>query len=478
MKAAGFKPFSRPRVVTNNGVHAQFYVGNETNSVELDCQPFVTNGLIEVVRNVRVIWSSGGGLVTNEMNERVSVENHGGKVFCFTQDAATGSNVVAMTFSVEIITNKSQFQQRLQSIIRRADDTNSIAGGNGTNLLFTRVYNADTTRTSFIASLKQAGAELDDKTNAPAQLSAAVRKFFAGLGVNWESPAGKAVFFNDRNGLLFIKSTKADLDTVDKVLQMLNAVVPQIHIKTRFVEVPKGTVADFNRLLNASNAAAESFSGVLNPADARKVYHSLTAQKNSEIWGEPEVTTLSGRQCQMRATQVVTVVTNFAYQESITNNAGAVVPQMGTFETGPIVDLVPHVLADGYTINLTVTTSLTEFLGYASPPDVSNVVKNENRVQLPVVLPRFNQRQVSANLNLWDNQTAVLGGMSIKNIIKDKTPVLGSVPLMGRMFQSEHTNETEILVFVTATIVDPVGNRVHTDDELSFAQKGVPPQPK
>ncbi len=478
LKAAGFKPFSRPRVVTNNGVHAQFYVGNETNSVELDCQPFVTNGLIEVVRNVRVIWSSGGGLVTNEMNDRVSVENHGGKVFCFTQDAATGSNVVAMTFSVEIITNKSQFQQCLQSIIRRADDTNSIAGGNGTNLLFTRVYNADTTRTSFIASLKQAGAELDDKTNAPAQLSAAVRKFFAGLGVNWESPAGKAVFFNDRNGLLFIKSTKADLDTVDKVLQMLNAVVPQIHIKTRFVEVPKGTVADFNRLLNASNAAAESFSGVLNPADARKVYHSLTAQKNSEIWGEPEVTTLSGRQCQMRATQVVTVVTNFAYQESITNNAGAVVPQMGTFETGPIVDLVPHVLADGYTINLTVTTSLTEFLGYASPPDVSNVVKNENRVQLPVVLPRFNQRQVSANLNLWDNQTAVLGGMSIKNIIKDKTPVLGSVPLMGRMFQSEHTNETEILVFVTATIVDPVGNRVHTDDELSFAQKGVPPQPK
>jgi beta-lactamase regulating signal transducer with metallopeptidase domain len=28
LKAAGFKPFSRPRVVTNNGVHAQFYVGN------------------------------------------------------------------------------------------------------------------------------------------------------------------------------------------------------------------------------------------------------------------------------------------------------------------------------------------------------------------------------------------------------------------------------------------------------------------
>ncbi len=39
-------------------------------------------------------------------------------------------------------------------------------------------------------------------------------------------------------------------------------------------------------------------------------------------------------------------------------------------------------------------------------------------------------------------------------------------------------NETEILVFVTATIVDPAGNRVHADDELPFAPDKIPPQPK
>ena len=84
---------------------------------------------------------------------------------------------------------------------------------------------------------------------------------------------------------------------------------------------------------------------------------------------------------------------------------------------------------------------------------------------------------MTASLNLWDNQTVVVGGMSVKNIIKDSTPVLGSVPLVGRIFRSQHTNETEILVFVTATIVDAAGNRIHSDAEIPFARNEVPPQP-
>jgi hypothetical protein len=32
------------------------------------------------------------------------------------------------------------------------------------------------------------------------------------------------------------------------------------------------------------------------------------------------------------------------------------------------------------------------------------------------------------------------------------------------------------MIFVTATIIDPAGNRVHSDDELPFALTSVPPQ--
>ena len=62
---------------------------------------------------------------------------------------------------------------------------------------------------------------------------------------------------------------------------------------------------------------------------------------------------------------------------------------------------------------------------------------------------------------------------------KDKVPVLGDIPLMGRLFQSQSKNaiKKNLMIFVTATIVDPAGNRVHSDDELPFAQSAIPPQP-
>ena len=96
------------------------------------------------------------------------------------------------------------------------------------------------------------------------------------------------------------------------------------------------------------------------------------------------------------------------------------------------------------------------------------------------MLPRFTVRQVVTTVNIWDNQTIALGGMISSSVqtTKDKVPFLGDVPLLGRLFQSQSksTVKKNLMIFVTATIIDPGGNRVHTDDELPFAQVSVPPQ--
>ena len=104
-----------------------------------------------------------------------------------------------------------------------------------------------------------------------------------------------------------------------------------------------------------------------------------------------------------------------------------------------------------------------------------------NVVQSPVVLPDFTVRQVVTTVNVWDNQTVVLGGLISSTIqsTKDKVPFLGDLPLVGKLFQSQSktTQKKNLMIFVTATIVDPAGNRVHSDDELPFAQTAVPVQP-
>jgi general secretion pathway protein D len=159
----------------------------------------------------------------------------------------------------------------------------------------------------------------------------------------------------------------------------------------------------------------------------------------------------------------------------------AVVPTTQQIETGPILDVVPYVLSDGFTINMALIPSLTDFNGYDTPPTIPGVTGSLNVVQLPVILPDFTVRQVVTTVNVWDNQTVVLGGLISSQVqsTKDKVPVIGDIPGFGRLFQSasKTTTKKNLMIFVTATIVDPAGNRMHTDDMLPFAQTAIPEQP-
>jgi type II secretory pathway component GspD/PulD (secretin) len=169
------------------------------------------------------------------------------------------------------------------------------------------------------------------------------------------------------------------------------------------------------------------------------------------------------------------------HAQGIAAGTSSITPNTQQVETGPVLDVVPYVLSDGYTINLTLIPSLVDFAGYATPPPVQNVTGSLNVVQLPVVLPTFTVRQVVTTVNIWDNQTIVIGGLisSSTASTKDKVPILGDLPAVGVLFQSssKSVQKKNLMIFVTSTIVDPAGNRVHSDDELPFAQTAIPEQP-
>ena len=177
-------------------------------------------------------------------------------------------------------------------------------------------------------------------------------------------------------------------------------------------------------------------------------------------------------------------------QQNINTTPGvsSITPQTQSMETGPVLDVMPYVLSDGYTLNLTLIPSLTEFNGYDQAPDLASlggagvgISGNNQVVQLPVALPDFTVRQVITTVNVWDGQTVVLGGLISSQVVSenDKVPVIGDVPLLGRLFQSQTKSSVKknLMIFVTAMVVDPAGNRVHSDDELPFAQTTIPPQP-
>lgn len=166
----------------------------------------------------------------------------------------------------------------------------------------------------------------------------------------------------------------------------------------------------------------------------------------------------------------------------IAPGVSAITPTVQQIETGPILDVIPDVLSDGYTINLTLIPSLIEFTGYQNPPSLGNFsAAGLNVVLLPTALPEFSVREITTTVNVWDGQTVVLGGLVDSTVQeeKDSVPILGDVPILGRLFQSNQKTEDKrnLMIFVTATLIDPAGNRVHSDDELPFAQANIPTQP-
>ena len=163
------------------------------------------------------------------------------------------------------------------------------------------------------------------------------------------------------------------------------------------------------------------------------------------------------------------------------NNVGApsVTPFPEQMELGPVLDVIPCVLSDGVTINLTLIPTLMEFAGYDNPNEVkSSGILPPGTIMVPTVLPRFTVRQVVSTVNVWDGQTVVLGGLLSETVttIKDQVPMLGDLPLIGRFFRSEskNTSKKNLLIFVTPRIIDPAGNPLHSDDEMPFAQSGFP----
>ncbi|MGO9478571.1 MAG: M56 family metallopeptidase [Limisphaerales bacterium] len=299
------------------------------------------------------------------------------------------------------------------------------------------------------------------QSSGSTDISLAARQLFTTLGLNLDPP--KSVFFNGRLGVLFVRATGQDLDTVEKVVQVLNyAPPPQIHIKGRFIEtsaaMSKGLRTDFIPI------AATNVAGVLTGPNLRVVLHALEQNPGTETLAEPEVTTVSGRQTQMRATDVLSIVTNFVAQETGTNLG--IMPQQAQVELGPVLDTVASVLSDGYTIDLKAIASLTEFLGYDTPTNsIPTRSSSGESVTVPAILPRFRFRQAETQVKLRDGQTVVLGNLQGRFLINDK-----------EVSAKPDTDNKTVLVLITVTLVDPAGNRIHSDDDMLIAPNGIPLQ--
>ena len=392
--------------------------------------------------------------------------------------AAGGEAVDASSINIKLTLTDMRLADLLDAIVVAADhpikysvlDDGIVfsAGASSSPPLETRTFKVDTD--VFLTALQK-------QTGIQTNVIAGLKQILSSVGVDLSPP--KSIYLNITRGMLFVRATSPDLDTVEKVVQALTYTPPpQIHIKARFIEVPETMAKSLEAKLVPTGLT--NVAGVLSGPNLRPMLNALEQNQGTETLAEPEVTTLSGRQTQMRATQIITVITNFTYRETSTNSA--ITPQTTQVECGPVLDTIASVMPDGYTIDLKIIPSLTEFLGYDKPTNtIPTVTSTGAIVDVPTIRASFCVRQTEAHLKLWDGQTVVLGGLISSQVTttKDPVPVPGNRPAGDPLFRTQSTRtvkKQQLLVLITVTLVDLAGHRIHTDDEMLFARKNIPPQ--
>lgn len=262
-------------------------------------------------------------------------------------------------------------------------------------------------------------------------------------------------------------------------------------------------------LLLGSTAGAAAAPGVLALAGVftnpqfQLVIRALDQQKGIDLLSAPRVTTRSGEVARMELIREFRYPTQFDPPQvpQTTSSGGSFIPIPPTtpsaFETknlGVELEVEPTVGPDGYTIELNLSPRITEFDGfinygspintevqYANPANLLNVVSRTVQVSENVInQPIFSVRETRTQVTVYDGATVVLGGLMREDIqkVEDKTPILGDIPLVGRLFRStaDQHIKRNLIMFVTATLLDPAGQRLLQEienDEIMALPDGL-----
>jgi general secretion pathway protein D len=115
-------------------------------------------------------------------------------------------------------------------------------------------------------------------------------------------------------------------------------------------------------------------------------------------------------------------------------------------------------------INLSLVPRVTEFEGYVSYGGPNIAVTGETTIQSPsgYFQPIFSTRMVETEVTVFDGATVVLGGLTREEVkqYKEKIPILGDIPFIGRLFRSEGetSQKLNLIIFVTANLISPGGS--------------------
>ncbi|WP_028683388.1 type II secretion system secretin GspD [Pseudomonas chlororaphis] len=381
-------------------------------------------------------WASD---VARTLNESISQTGNGPSDAKAVGDARSNRVILA---------GNTQARQRMAELVRAID----VPSNANDSARVVRLHHSDAKQLSKL--LNGIGKRLDDGNRAGGE----------GKG------GGNSILVSadESQNALVLMADPAQLSMLDKVITQLDQPRAQVLVEAAIVEVS----GDINEALGVQWAAragnvagGTNFSGTglsigtllgngkdknitlpdgaiigIGTSNFGALVTALSSDSKNNLLSTPSLLTLDNEAAEILVGQNVPFQTG----SYTTDTAGASNPftTVERQDVGVTLKVTPHI-NEGNTLRLKVEQESSELA--SAPPGIttSDVITNK--------------RSVKSTILADDGQIIVLGGL-IKDNVKtqvSKVPVLGSIPLLGRLFTStkDVTEKTNLMVFLRPTLV-------------------------
>ena len=317
---------------------------------------------------------------------------------------------------------------------------------------------------------------------------------------------GQNITISSENNLVFLRGTVNDLASSDRAVQMAASAgkvvnllyvnvpqaPPQILLKVRFASVDRNaskqlginifstgaantigtvTTGQFSPPIvtpggTGTSSAVATISNALNiflfrpDLNLGATIQAMEQQGLAEVLAEPNIIAEDGKQASFLAGGEYPYPT---VQGTAGGVGGAIT--ISFKEYGIRLTFIPTITPRG-TIRLQVAPEVSA-LDFANAVTISGFTE-----------PAITVRRVKTEVELNEGQSFAIGGLLDNRETQTftKIPFIGSVPILGKLFQSIQRNKTntELIVIVTPEIVAPI-NTGQPVPQLNYPEKFLPP---
>jgi len=276
-------------------------------------------------------------------------------------------------------------------------------------------------------------------------------------GIRMFKTGEETILMDRRLNAIIIMGRKAAVDRLERVIDSLDIKIKDVLIRMKVIEIALtkshqfgidwtaiGDVkvaSTFPANFTSGSSASINFGKVLTGGavggklNVTAILKMLASNNETKILATPILLVANNKKSK------ISLLTRIPYEETQANEEGKVISkQFKEAEAGIKLEMQPTIFKNY--VKLTLNPKIDFALGgleYGKKPILDST-------------------HVETELTIKDGDTIIIGGLLYSKVvnIQNRVPLLGSIPILGRLFSSEEKTrlKKEVAIFITVNIVD------------------------